>query len=122
MSNIGNQVVAIAATLLGFVAHDYLSEAKTIPALHTNRIVAAADVDPIVTRSLNMGDLSLQSIESAAVAPAARPHAPTSGITVRTAVVKFDDVESAFVSINDVRNIRMPVETSISGRDSGYIR
>ena len=122
MSNIGNQIVAVVATLLGFIAHDYLSEAKTIPALNTNMIVAAADLDPIVTRSVNMEGLSLQSVESAAVAPVAKPNAPASSVTVRTAAVKFDDVESAFASINNVRSIGMPVVTSISSRDAGYIR
>jgi hypothetical protein len=121
MSNIGNQVVAVVATLLGFIAHDYLSDARTIPAVNTNMIVAAADVDPIVTRSVNMESLSLQSIESTAVAPATMP-APASSVTARTSAVKFDDVESAFASINNVRGNGMPVETSISDRDAGYIR
>jgi hypothetical protein len=116
MSNIGNQVVAVVATLLGFIAHDFLTEAKTVAAVDANIVVAAATVDPIVTRSVNMESLSVQSVESIAIAPAAMPGAPASRVTVRTAAVKFDNVESAFASA------RMPVDVSVSHRDAGYIR
>lgn len=122
MSNIGNQVVAVVATLLGFIAHDFLSDAKMVPAANNNIIVASADVDPIVTRSVNMESLSVQSVESVAIAPAAVPGAPANRVTARTAAVKFDDVETAFASINNVRGNGIPVETSISDRDAGYVR
>ena len=122
MSNIANQVVAVVATLLGFVAHDFLSEAKTVSAVDTNIVVAAANVDPMVTRSVNMESLSFQSVETVAIAPAAMPGAPANRVTVRTSAVKFDNVESAFASINNVRGNGMPVETSISDRAAGYVR
>jgi hypothetical protein len=118
MSNIGNQVVAVVATLLGFIAHDFLSEAKTIPTVNTDMVVAAANVDPIVTRSVNMESLSVELAETAAIAPAAMPGAPANRVTVRSAAVKFDDTESAFASVNNVRGNGIPVETSVSG----YIR
>jgi hypothetical protein len=118
MSNIGNQVVAVVATLLGFIAHDFLSETNTVPAIDTNMVVAAANVDPVVTRSVNMESLSVEFVETVAVAPAAMPGAPASGHTIRTAAVKFDDIESAFASVNNVRGNGIPVETSVSG----YIR
>ncbi|UVC07750.1 hypothetical protein IHQ71_21550 [Rhizobium sp. TH2] len=122
MSNIGNQIVAVVATLSGFVAHDFLSEAKTVSTTDTNIVVAAANVDPIVTRSVNLESLSVKFIETAAIAPAAMPAAPASGVTIRTAAVKFDDSETAFASVNNVRGNGIPVETSVSDRDAGYIR
>jgi hypothetical protein len=122
MSNIGNQIVAVAATLLGFVAHDFLSEAKTVSTNDTNVVVAAANVDPIVTRSVNMESLSVEFVETAAIAPAAMPKAPASRVTMRTAAVKFDDSETAFASVNDVRGNGIPVETSVSDHAAGYVR
>jgi hypothetical protein len=122
MSNIGNQVVAVVATLLGFIAHDFLSEAKTVATVDTNMVVAAADVDPIVTRSVSMESLSIQSVESVAIAPAAMPGAPANRGTIRTAAVKFDDIQGAFASAGNVRGNGIPIETSISDREAGYIR
>lgn len=122
MSNIGNQIVAVVATLLGFVAHDFLSEAKTVSTNDANIVVAAATIDPIVTRSVNMESLSVEIVETAAIAPAAMPSAPASSVTIRTASVKFDDSETAFASVSNVRGNGIPVETSVSDRDAGYIR
>ena len=61
MSNIANQVVAVVATLLGFIAHDFLMEAKTATNNSPVVVAAAANVDPIVTRSVALGNLSLDS-------------------------------------------------------------
>jgi hypothetical protein len=122
MSNIGNQIVAVVATLLGFVAHDFLSDAKTVSTNDTNIVVAAANVDPIVTRSVNMESLSVEFVETTAIAPAAMPGAPASSVTIRTSAVKFDDSENAFARVNNARGNGIPVETSISDRDAGYVR
>lgn len=122
MSNIGNQVVAVVATLLGFIAHDFLSEAKTVPAVDTNVVVAAANVDPVVTRSIDMESLSVQSVESVAIAPAAMPGAPANRVTIRTSAVKFDDIDTAFASNNNARGNGIPLGTSVSDRDAGYVR
>lgn len=51
MGNVANQLVAVAATLLGFVAHDVLSERNggaTAPA----SVSVAAAVDTVVTRGI----------------------------------------------------------------------
>jgi hypothetical protein len=55
MSNIANQLIAVAATLLGFVAHDALTQrdAPTTVAAFTQ-----TSVDPIVTRAINLEGLS----------------------------------------------------------------
>ena len=56
MSNIANQLIAVGATLLGFVAHDTLTE-RGAPAT----IVASATevaIDPVVTRSIDLQGLS----------------------------------------------------------------
>lgn len=57
MSNIANQLVAVVATLLGFVTHDVLTQRQaTVPAVP---VAAEAAVDPTVTRSIDLEGLSL---------------------------------------------------------------
>lgn len=56
MSNIANQLVAVAATLAGFVAHDLLSQHAPTP---TDVVpTLAASIDPVTTRALALNDLS----------------------------------------------------------------
>ena len=82
MSNVANQVVAVVATLLGFLAHDLLSEIRTT-ANPTSTTVAAADIDPVVTRSVDLGDLTLAAITRM---PAPLRQAPLAGTPERVAV------------------------------------
>ena len=82
MSNVANQVVAVVATLLGFLAHDLLSETRTAEnPLSTT--VSAADIDPVVTRSIDLGELTLATITRM---PAPLPNAPFAGTPERSAV------------------------------------
>lgn len=120
MSNIGNQVVAVVATLLGFIAHDFLTEARPIANTSANVIVAAADIDPVVTRSVDMEGLSLETNASHAAAPAAMPQAPAAAMTERTAAVKFEDADIAFAGMDDVREIG--AIRSIAPQDADYLR
>jgi hypothetical protein len=56
MSNIANQLIAVVATLLGFVAHDALTqrnEPTTVVAGFTQ-----PTIDPVVTRAINLQGLS----------------------------------------------------------------
>ena len=82
MSNVANQVVAVVATLLGFLAHDLLSETR-MTANPTSTTVAAADIDPVVTRSVDLGDLTLAA---APRMPAPLRQAPLAGTPERVAV------------------------------------
>lgn len=81
MSNVKHQVVAVVATLLGFLAHDLLSETR-MTANPTSTTVAAADIDPVVTRSVDLGDLTLAAITRM---PAPLQQAPLAGTPERGA-------------------------------------
>lgn len=120
MSNIGNQVVAVVATLLGFITHDFLTETKPVANTTANVIVAAADVDPMVTRSVDMETLSLDIHTSLAITPAASPRAPAAAVSARTAAVKLEDTDIAFAGVNDVREIGS--FRSIAPLDADYLR
>jgi hypothetical protein len=84
MSNIANQLVAVAATLLGFVAHDVLTERQATEAAAA-RVEVAQAIDPVITRSIDlesrlMGralDISMHNGRAAVSAPATRLSAAT---------------------------------------------
>lgn len=65
MSNIANQLVAVAATLAGFVAHDLLTQHTPAP-VDTIPTLAAA-IDPITTRAIALDDLSVSDWLSASL-------------------------------------------------------
>lgn len=63
MSNIANQLVAVVATLLGFVTHDLLTERQATPPVTS--IAADIALDPVVTRSIDLDGLPLSwTVES----------------------------------------------------------
>jgi hypothetical protein len=83
MSNIANQLVAVVATLLGFVAHDALTQRSTPVTVVAS--ATEATIDPVVTRALNLDGISsdwlnetkprpLMRVSAAAVAPRLDPH------------------------------------------------
>jgi hypothetical protein len=108
MSNIANQLVAVVATLLGFVAHDVLSERQVVDAA-TN--VALADaIDPIVTRSVDLAGSSVEHfLDMSTRAERVALSAPTSRLTAGTAPAHLDrnEVETSFadISVNAARSI-----------------
>jgi hypothetical protein len=57
MSNIANQLVAVVATLLGFVTHDALTRHAVGPATIVASSTPEAVVDPFITRSVNLEGL-----------------------------------------------------------------
>lgn len=105
MSNIANQLVAVAATLLGFVAHDALTERSAPETV----IASAADVsvDPIVTRSLNLEGLSVDWLAASPRAERATQLRPAMRLSPPTAAARTDaynvEVEFADIHINHVR-------------------
>ena len=119
MSNIGNQVVAVVATLLGFIAHDYLTEARPVANSSAN-VIVAADINPTVTRSVDMQDLSLEAATSLPVAPAAMPAAPAAAMTGRTAAVKAEDLATALADLSEAHETK--AFRSIAPQEAGYIR
>ena len=105
MSNIANQLVAVVATLLGFVAHDTLTE-RSAP----ETVVASAvdvSVDPIVTRSVNLEGLSADWLAASPRAERATQLRPVMRISPPTAAARTDayDVNVVFadIRINHVR-------------------
>ena len=105
MSNIANQLIAVGATLLGFVAHDALTE-RGAPA----RLVASAvdaSVDPVVTRSIDLQGLSADWLAETPRAERAAQLRPMIGLSRATAAARPDlrhvDAEFADIRINHAR-------------------
>jgi hypothetical protein len=92
MSNIANQLVAVTATLLGFVAHDVLTERQATEAAAA-RVEIAQAIDPVITRSIDLDrmtpgrvlDISMHNVRETVPAPAARVSAATAPARVDTA-------------------------------------
>jgi hypothetical protein len=106
MSNIANQLIAVVATLLGFVAHDALS-GRNAP--QTAVVASAAEIviDPVVTRSIDLDGLRAEWLSGAPRAervPQLRPAARASSATAATRPdPRHADIEFADVRINQVR-------------------
>ena len=105
MSNIANQLVAVGATLLGFVAHDALTE-RGAPAT----VVASAteaSVDPIVTRSVNLEGLSIDWLAETPRAERAAQLRPVISVSAATIAARPDPRRAnavlAGIRINHVR-------------------
>lgn len=105
MSNIANQLVAVGATLLGFVVHDALTERGAPVALVTGATEAA--VDPVVTRSLDLRGLSADWLAETPRAERAAQLRPEIRISRATAAARPDsrrsDAEFADIRINHAR-------------------
>lgn len=105
MSNIANQLVAVVATLLGFVAHDALTE-RSAPAT----ILASAteaSVDPVVTRSVNLEGLSADWLSDTPRAERAIQLRPAMRVSSATAAARpgphHVEAEFADIRINHAR-------------------
>lgn len=120
MSNVANQVVAVAATLLGFVAHDLLSDDKSV----APQDIAAATIpvaDPIVTRSVKM-DLSEIHLASFAAPGNLQPAAPVISASGRTPAVKSDDFSSALLTFAGARSNVADAARRLDPASSAYLR
>lgn len=103
MSNIANQVVAIVATLLGFAAHDALTE-RTAPAVVVADAANTA-VDPVVTRSVNLEGLSADWLSETPRAERAIQARPILRVSAATIAARPDHAgaDSAHALVNKAR-------------------
>ena len=106
MSNIANQLIAVMATLLGFVAHDALTQ-RRVPA--TAVVASATDVaiDPVVTRSLNLEAISADWLHDTPRLERLIQPRPAMRISAAAVAPQVDsqqvDAELADIRINDAR-------------------
>ena len=105
MSNIANQLIAVGATLLGFVAHDTLTE-RGAPAT----IVASATevaIDPVVTRSIDLQGLSADWLAETPRVERASQLRPMIRVSLATAAARPDprrtDAVFADIRVNHAR-------------------
>ena len=106
MRNIANQIMAIAATLLGFIAHDVLSE-RSAPAT----LVASAmqaNVDPVVTRTIDLDGIPTDWMNESPRAERAAQPGPAISMSSGTAAARIDpfaiETEFANVRVNNVES------------------
>lgn len=99
MSNIANQIMAVAATLLGFVAHDALSERSAPAAVVANAV--QANVDPIVTRAIDLDGISADWMNDSPRAERAAQPSPIMPMSEGTAAARIDPfaVETEFADV-----------------------
>ena len=108
MSSVANQLVAVAATLLGFVAHDALTERRATQTAATVEIAQA--VDPIVTRSIDLDGVSLADVlETSPRAERESLRAPAARLSLATAPARADvattETELADIRVNAARSV-----------------
>ncbi|MCB1444465.1 MAG: hypothetical protein KDJ87_01365 [Rhizobiaceae bacterium] len=102
MSNIANQIVAVAATLLGFIAHDLLAESDPAARSVANASLSVA-ADPVVTRSVDIDGLSQDWLAESPRAERELPSAPSIRFSGRTAAAMPHPVRAARDMIAGVR-------------------
>ncbi|MBX9454535.1 MAG: hypothetical protein KL863_00130 [Rhizobium sp.] len=84
MSNIANQLVAVVATLLGFVTHDLLTERQA------TSIAADIALDPVVTRSIDLDGLSLSWTMESLRAERVAQESPVQHVSASTSATGSD--------------------------------
>jgi hypothetical protein len=119
MSNIANQVIAVAATLLGFVAHDVLSD-RNQPAPMVASATIPTGIDPVVTRSVEVAgvDTGAWMLVSPSIGRAAikAPPAPDAQATVATR-------PRLAAHATDVARLRLDdIRLEAPGRDTTLLR
>lgn len=121
MSNIANQLVAVVATLLGFVAHDILSGRNAAPTVVATAALSAP-VDPIVTRSVDLEvsprdwlAVSMRAEREALRAPAARM--PASTLAAARPDPCDDETELAGIRVNEARSVAPAISA-----DAAFLR
>jgi hypothetical protein len=105
MSNIANQLVAVVATLLGFVAHDALTQRSTPVTVVAS--ATEATIDPVVTRALNLDGISSDWLNETARAERAAQPRPLMRVSAAAVAPRLDphhvDAEFADIRINHAR-------------------
>lgn len=109
MSNIANQLVAVMATLLGFVAHDALTQRQATE-IAAATIEIATGADPIVTRSIDLAGLTVtDGFDLSMRAQAEAQHAPAARISAATAPARGDvattETELALLRASAARSV-----------------
>lgn len=100
MSNIANQLIAVVATLLGFVAHDALTERNAPATVVASSTVSATD--PVVTRSINLEGLSSDWLDASRRAERAGQPRPVMALSAGTAAA-MPNSDHATTVLADVR-------------------
>lgn len=119
MRNIANQIMAIAATLLGFIAHDVLSERNARATFVASAV--QANVDPVVTRAIDLDGISTDWMSESPRAERAAQPSPARSMSAGTAAARIDpfaiETEFADVRVNNV-------ESAPDGRriDAAFLR
>jgi hypothetical protein len=104
MSNIANQLIAVVATLLGFVAHDALTQRNAPTTVVAG--LSQANIDPVVTRAINLEALSAEWLSETPRAERQaqpRPLLQASAATAPQVDPQRIDAEFADVRINNAR-------------------
>jgi len=109
MSNIANQLVAVVATLLGFVAHDVLTERQAVDTPAAT-VEIAPGIDPVVTRSIDLDGLSItDGFDLSMRAQAGAQRAPAARLSAATAPARGDvattETELALLRANSARSV-----------------
>ena len=106
MSNIANQLVAVVATLLGFVAHDALRERDVAPATVIASAVNAP-ADTVVTRAIDLEGISADWMNDTPRAERAQQLSPAMPASDGTAAARptgrAKNAQFADVRVNDAR-------------------
>lgn len=107
MSNIANQLIAVVATLSGFVAHDLLSQ-RSAPATLATVPTVSASLDTMTTRAISLDGLSVGDWLAAsprAERPAlALPAATQARATDSGRPIPYEtDIDFAQARVNDLR-------------------
>lgn len=105
MSNIANQLIAVGATLLGFVAHDALTQ-RSAPTTAVAGLTQAS-IDPVVTRAINLESLSAEWLSETPRAEREAQPRPLLRVSAAAAAPQVDpqriDAQFADVRINNAR-------------------
>ncbi|MGV3548600.1 hypothetical protein [Rhizobium sp.] len=112
MSNIANQMIAVAATLLGFVAHDALSNRGAQPTVVAD--VTQAQIDPVVTRSIDLDGISADWLNASPRAERAGQSGPAIPLSAGTTAAR-PNTSAPDRQVADVRRNARASDMTTSG-------
>lgn len=120
MSSIANQMMAVAATLMGFVAHDALTDRTAAPATQVAGIVQG-DIHAAKTRAIDLDVLSADWLDPSPRAERAFQPRPTMPVSSPTAAARTDpsDVEPEFARVGTSSQEQAPASRGI---EAGFLR
>lgn len=119
MSNIANQIMAVAATLLGFIAHDALTERDAPSTLVASAV--QSDVDPVVTRAIDLDKISADWLNESPRAERAAQPSPAMPVSEGTSAARIDPsvIETEFADVRVNTDESAPDSRAIG---SGFLR